>query len=251
MRFLLSLYVYFGISCTDWCFLLDKIPTLSTVASMSFPNPPFPRPGLGQAKEYAKLRKRAQFEYISNQVKEAAKPKMDKIFALKTWQDKQDAVDELFESVEDELRAQEEILGLHPRFGDWVSRALEEYLRSVQKDDSSSPTVAKDGESSASAESTGSNSGSSVDPVFIDCFNPDDGDAMVPRILTPLMPHPKDGPGRMVEEWELAAHKKTKRILLREPAQKVAQILEANESCRIFVHGERGVGKVSAEPCSC
>ena len=83
-----------------------------------------------------------------------------------------------------------------------------------------------------------------VDPIFIDCYDPTEPDEMVPSILSPLKPHPRDGPGRMVEEWQLAAHKKTKRILVRAATRTIAKTLEEKEASRIFVHGRRGVGKV-------
>ena len=165
-----------------------------------------------------------------------AEPKVAEIVAIPDWDDKQDAVDELFESIEEEISKKEEILGKHPLFGKWVERALEEYLQSVRK-----------GTSGGALDETPKDANNDVDsvPVFMDCYNTKDGEKqMVPTILSPLKPHKKDGPGRMVEEWELSAHKKTKRILLRQCTRSIAQTLEENESSRIFVHGRKGVGKV-------
>jgi hypothetical protein len=191
-------------------------------------------------------------------VSELAREKVENIFQLPSWEDKQDSVDELFESVEEELKGREEILGLHPNFGKWVEKSLEEYLRSVQKDKASSSPVAavkkaegatedagEEEETSATAEPSEELDDESAHPVFMDCFSPDDPDAMVPTVLNPLKPHHNHGPGKMVEEWQLSAHKMTKRILLRQCTRAIAQTLEENAASRIYVHGRQGTGKVS------
>ena len=80
----------------------------------------------------------------------------------------------------------------------------------------------------------------------MDLYDKEDGpEKVVPTILHPLRPHPRDGPGRMVEEWELAAHKETKRIMLRQCTQKIAQTLTEFPTSRVYVHGRKGTGKVS------
>lgn len=198
---------------------------------MNIPLPPVasPHPGLGETKEYAAHRKDYHYRYLSDKVKEMAQPRIEAILAIPEWDDKQDAVDSLFESIEEDLRAEENILGKHPHFGKWVERALEQCLQSVKK-----------GESSAASD----DDDSTAQPIFMDCFNSNDGDQMVPSILSPLKRHQRDGPGRMVEEWELSAHKKTKRILLRQCTRSIAKTLQDNDSSRIFVHGRKGVGKV-------
>jgi hypothetical protein len=231
---------------------------LSAIAKLPLPPPACPHPGHGQTKAYATYRKRAQYKYISEQVSELARDKVETIFKLPTWEDKQDSVDELFESVEEELKGREEILGLHPNFGKWVEKSLEEYLRSVQKDKASSSPVAavkktegaeeaagEEEEIAAAAVSSEELDDESAHPVFMDCFSPDDPDVMVPTVLNPLKPHHNHGPGKMVEEWQLSAHKKTKRILLRQCTRSVAQTLEENAVSRIYVHGRKGTGKVS------
>lgn len=215
----------------------EGIPTLSALASLSLPPAACPHPGLGQTKEYAAYRKEFHYRHIEKQAQELAKLKVDKILKLTTWDEKQDAVDEVFESVEEQLRTQEEILGLHPEFGSWVGRALEEYLRKVQSGE------IKDLVANSKKTDTESKDGEAV-PLFMDCFDSSEADQMVPSILSPLKPHPRDGPGRMVEEWQLAAHKKTKRILMRPCTRTVAETLEKNDVSRIFVHGRKGVGKV-------
>jgi hypothetical protein len=192
---------------------------------MSLPPPAGPHPGLGQTKAYAKYRKQAQYQHIAEQVREVSKERVEAIMKLSDWDLKQDAVDELFESVHNELKAKEDILGMHPDFGKWVERGLEEYLGQVNSGNfSSSETDAV--------------------PIFMDCYNTEEGESVVvPKILNPLQPHKHDGPGRMVEEWEMAAHKNTKRILIRDCTRSIAQVLEKHDSARILVHGRRGVGK--------
>lgn len=212
----------------------EGIPILSVLASMSLPPEACPHPGLGKTKEYAAYRKEVHYRHIAQKAQELAKPKVERILKLKTWEEKQDAVDELFESVEEQLRNQEEILGLHPEFPNWVGMALEEYLTDFKVGESKD-SVKKSDAASKDAE---------AEPLFMDCFDPNEPDEIVPTILSPLRPHPRDGPGRMVEEWQLSANKKTKRILMRACTRKVAEALEKNDVSRVFVHGRRGVGKV-------
>ncbi|KAL3926432.1 MAG: hypothetical protein SGARI_005610, partial [Bacillariaceae sp.] len=151
---------------------------------------------------------------------------------MSDWNEKQDAVDELFESTIEELKVKEEILGKHPEFATWVERALEEYLRTVN---TSGGVV--DGDIDSSDEPT---------PVFMETYSGDDGEnSVVPAILSPLQPHRHNGPGRMVEEWEIAANKKTKRIMVRDCTKSIAKILDEQDSSRIYVHGQRGVGKTA------
>ena len=83
----------------------------------------------------------------------------------------------------------------------------------------------------------------------------------VPNLLYPLNVHKNEGVGRMVEEWQLAAHKDTKRIMIRDVMVNIAsKIVNAANCCdvnleegtknneggavRVFVSGKRGVGKV-------
>jgi hypothetical protein len=251
------------------CCFADGIPTLSALAKLALPPPACAHPGSeGQTKKYAAFRKRFHYKYILEQVEALAKPRVEAIAKLPAWQDKQDAVDVLFETIEVELKQQEDILGLHPKFGEWVERALEEYLRTAQKQSTPSKskvkTEAKEGADSVTDEddddSTSSDSkieafagDAETDvpgndegalPVFMDCFSPEEPNQMVPNILSPLKVHPNMGPGRMVEEWELSAHKASKRILLRQCTRSIAQTLEENDTSRIFVHGRKGAGKV-------
>jgi small subunit ribosomal protein S29 len=50
----------------------------------------------------------------------------------------------------------------------------------------------------------------------------------------------------MVEEWQLAANRKTKRIMLRQCIRSIAQVAKNDKPFRVFVHGRRGIGKTAA-----
>lgn len=222
----------------------STIPTLQDLAMMPLPSPPPPHPGLGQTKAYALNRKRSQYKHILDRVIAMADPKIESIQALPEWQDKQDAVDVLFEEIEFTLKDQEEILGKHPSFGRWVERALEEYLRTMQKTDDDSST----------SEIDQRVDDISAVPIFMDCYNSmkDSEENAVPSILNPLKPNSKgQSVGRMVEEWELSAHKTSKRIMLRQCTRQIAKALvAADESggrpARILVCGRQGAGKTAA-----
>lgn len=260
----------------------DGIPTLSELSRLALPPPPMPHPGHGETKEYAAQRKRAHFEYIREQVLKIAESKVNNILKLKSWQEKQDAVDSLFETVEFQLRGQEKVLGSHPLFGTWVETSLEGYLRTFNKDrqatisdgassevdgvkaaENDQGDVNTNSEVAAVEESSNDAAGDSTEPatatapipteeedskavpMFMDCFSKEDPDgAMVPSILSPLKPHHNGGPGRMVEEWELSAHSTSKRIMLRQSTRQIARALEESPSSRVYVTGRRGVGKV-------
>jgi len=230
---------------------LPTIPSLSELAALELPPPPLPHPGLGLAKAYALQRKRRQYEYVLKQVNQQVRrttgsgdDRIKAIEAMEDWDDKQDAVDELFEELESELRDREPILGKHPQFGYWVERALEECLRRRQQ-------------SSDEEKGSAVTAADTAAPLFVDLFNPaedsdEDHSKAAPKIVHPLQsessPH-KDSVGRMVEEWELAAHKRTKRIMLRQCTKRIAAaVLEgaSGPSSRILVSGRQGVGKTAA-----
>lgn len=223
------------------------IPTLSTLAKIPLPPPPPPHIGHGEAKAYAKARKRKQYDHVATQVAATAEPQIGDILKLESWQEKQDAVDKLFEDVEFALKEQEQILAKHPNFGEWVERALEEYLRNVKPkdDEEESKSEEKDGSETVVDTNTFPTTEEDAEalPVFVDLY--DGTDEVVPKILHPLKPHARDGPGRMVEEWELSAHNGTKRILLRQCTRQVARALDSDSNAvRVYVTGHRGVGKV-------
>lgn len=232
--------------------LPEGIPTLSELSKLALPPQPFPHPGHGETKQYAKLRRQAHYEHVSSEVDKLAEPRIAKILGRTTWQEKQDAVDELFEAVEFQLRDSEPILSGHPQFGSWVERALESYLKAIKGGtEEEIPSEASTSEETAVSEATDAYPSVEEDeaamPIFMDCYSSDDPeDQMVPTILNPLKQHPHDGPGRMVEEWELSAHSTSKRILLRQPTRKIARALLESPTARVVVTGRRGVGKTAA-----
>lgn len=275
--------------------LPDKIPTLEALAHLPLPPPPHPHPGHGQTKAYALHRSRELYHNIYEKVAALAAPRVQAIQALPTWQDKQDAVDELFERIEFTLQEQEVILGKQPKFGRWVERALENYLKSIQRQqrkeaaaDGDDDSKASDGSSSSSSSSDESDNDedsmaddTAVDekedkaakaaattgfptkeqdanatPIFMDCFDEstnddesggDDQGNRVPAILKPLAPLARGAnQGRMLEEWSLAAHKTTKRILLRQSTRAAAQFMQTHEASRILLTGRKGNGKTAA-----
>lgn len=222
------------------------VPSLSEISELPLPRGPPPHPGSGKTRAYASQRKAHQYKYILSQVSIMAEPRIEEIQKLETWEEKQDAIDELFESVEFELKAKEEVLGLHPTFGLWVETAMEEYLKSLNPEDTDD--AEEEGEP---VEEVKDAEDKEALPIFMDLYDKSDipeGDEVaptVPRIVHPLMPHPKGGEGRMVEEWELAAHDETRRIMLRQCTRQIARIIEQNEAFRVYVDGKRGVGKTA------
>lgn len=215
------------------------VPTLDELSKISLPPPPPPHPSAA-AKEYAALRRQQQYKYILGRVAALAKDQVASIEKLETWEEKQNAVDELFESIEFTLKKKELVLGCHPKFPMWVEQAIEEYLESVQRPESEDDIV----------EKTQEERDEEALPIFMELFDRSDieGDSAptVPKILHPLQPHPKDGDGRMVEEWEISAHDEARRIMLRQSTREVARILCQNTSPRVYVNGAKGVGKTAA-----
>jgi small subunit ribosomal protein S29 len=195
---------------------------------------------------------------VARQVESAVTgPRLSRIQSLRSWEDKQDAVDALYEEVEAELKEKEPILGKHPSFGSWVDRALEEHLRSVVKGSSASDGA----DISRPLPAAGEGDDETALPVFMDCYDAakDSESSVVPAVLSPLKVRASEAGGRMVEEWELAAHKASKRILLRQSTRDIARhMIEAEDggdgsssssngaSKRILVHGRQGVGKTAA-----
>lgn len=270
----------------------SKIPTLKDLAALPLPPPPPIHPGIN-AKVYALHRQRSQYKHILERVTTMAQPKISAIQKLHDWDDKQEAVDVLFEEIEVELQKQEVVLGRHPKFGTWVERALEEYLTSIQKKEKpdaagkikktsylqgiKGTTAAADDLASKQDETSTTTSGEAAKkeadvaplvspkddaaavPVFMDCYSPpapkkgdekkEEGEEadVVPPILIPLKPKARgQSRGRMVEEWEISAHKKSKRIMLRQCTRKIAQVVSSDTPSRVFVHGKEGVGKSAA-----
>lgn len=211
----------------------DKVPTLQALVELNLPLSPPPHPGHGEPKVYSLYREREHAKQVALMVEKAAAPEVVKIQSMDSWDEKQDAVDDLFERIEEELKRKEEILGKHPKFGTWVEEGLEAYLRQLQ-------LVPKENEDKPEEESF---------PVFMDCFQSElDSESVAePKILHPLKPHETgQNLGRMIEEWELAAHDTSKRIMLRDCTKRISQELIGSTPCRVLVDGVRGSGKTAA-----
>ncbi|GAX18558.1 hypothetical protein FisN_10Hh241 [Fistulifera solaris] len=216
---------------------VQSIPSLTALTQMNLPSPPPPSPGQGYTKVYALQRQRKQHEIIREQVEASALSRLPAIQALPSWEEKQDAVDELFEEIEFQLKASNPVLGMHPRFGEWVEKALEEYLQSIQKA----------GLNATSTSEENKDKPQEGIPVFMDCYSDKDGpEQLVPSILHPLAINPRGTNGNMVEEWELAAHKTSKRIMIRTSTQRIASALTEHTATSILVSGCQGVGKTAA-----
>jgi len=111
----------------------DKIPSISKLARIPLPLPPHPHPGHGLTKAYGLHRNRILADQVSEAARALAKPEVERIQKLPTFDEKQNAVDALFENVEFKLKRQQVVLGRLPSFGKWVEQALETYLKEVEE----------------------------------------------------------------------------------------------------------------------
>lgn len=312
------------------------VPTLGELSGLELPPPLPPHPGHGDPVRHARYRKRRMKERLRASIQVAAHDDLRRIVEMESWEEKQEAVDDLFEAIEERVREREPVLGKLPNFSEIVEKGLEDVLLMVQAKmrgaakaagtESEGSATADDG-SSAESESEEAKGGAdaadgskkavalNVDeivnvagvgaeapvPVFMDLLaaarsleqqpkvdggddddeNADDGeaasaedakppsvskffrdsnDAGVPNLIYPLTVHHKgEGVGRMVEEWELAANKETKRIMMRDATREIASAIADAANCcggepkeedkgaaRVFVAGKRGVGKTAA-----
>jgi hypothetical protein len=273
------------------------IPTLDTLATLNLPPSAVPHPATANPKPYLTHRKNAIYNTIYKTVVAVSKSKMDKILELERWEEKQDAIDDLFEGIHDAVRFSKMangddgnnnengngnsneymsvVLGSQPNFPKLVERALEEYLRSVVKDEKNRLiTKANTATSKESNDSVDDNNGDNNDddtmeniptnhenendyqPIFMDLLKSKDAvvnEDGIPNIIAPIKTHPHDGPGRMIEEWELSAKEDTKRIMCRSCMTEIAQALvdtQGGESdgvgARVYVKGRAGAGKSAA-----
>ncbi len=138
-----------------------------------------------------------------------------------------------------------------------ATRNIELQTRNQRIQDHAQPPLGSNNDSEAGGNIVvDTDSAHSSLPSTISKFFASSDESGVPNLLYPLTVHPKEGVGRMVEEWQLAANKETKRIMIRDAMRDVARaIVEATSSApsadtaggaaRVFVAGKRGVGKVS------
>jgi len=328
------------------------VPTLGELAELDLPKSPPPHPGHGEPGIYAKHRKRQIKRKLHTSIQLAIHDDLVKMLKMESWDEKQEAVDALYEAVADRVREREPILAKLPDFGNMVEKGLEDVLLMVQSNmkgvreerkremdeelDGQKDEAADDDESAEEEQSpddqeegevleekirelkqagSGGGEASATDtfvekakeivdvmgvnaeppvPIFMDVlaaanrlsqqqqqpesdgedgeggdaaapstpalpsfFSESNGDD-VPNLVYPLNVHHNDGVGRMVEEWQLAANKDTKRIMMRDAMKEIAtRVVDAARCCgaeageeekgaaRVFVVGKRGVGKTA------
>ena len=287
------------------------VPTLGAMSGLELP-PPLPKhPGDGDPADYAGHRKREMSRRLKLAVQVTIHDDLKKILEMKNWEDKQDAVDEMYETIEGRVREREPIMGQLPDFAQMVEKELEGVLRMAQSRlrgasaAEKEASAAEGGDAEVKEGEETNPEPTKVDdsvldvmdskkekpvPIFMDLLaiggkksksgkDEDDADTKedgtpalseflsgsndkgVPNLIYPLNVHHDDGTGRMVEEWELAAKKDTKRIMMRSAMKEVAgRIVEATNCCgdgevkdeekgsaRVLVTGRNGNGKVSAD----
>jgi len=238
----------------------EGVPTLDQLANLSLPMPFPPHPAFGNPKPYNTYKKQRQYDTIYEAVSTYAKTQVERILNMVDREEKQQAVDDLFDQVYEAIKHNEnlDVIMNMPQYPELVERALEHYLRSVVKNEKVSwDLIQKKGNADGNKETKESESSSFVVtqdkdalPVFMDLLKVEgstlDKDG-VPTLVRPLKPHARDGPGRMIEEWDLAAHQDTRRIMMRSCMRAIArnltENLEKNLSSRIVVTGRRGTGK--------
>mmetsp|Transcript_29788 Transcript_29788/g.43354 ORF Transcript_29788/g.43354 Transcript_29788/m.43354 type:complete len:730 (+) Transcript_29788:27-2216(+) len=247
------------------------IPTLATLSTLPLPSPPPVHPAHNHrrnTKIYGKYRKDYNASQVANTLTSVlnVKTHIDPILLMQTWQEKQIAVDQLYENMYDAVKEKEDILKNHPKFREWVEAAVERHLTAVveqqQKEgDEESTDSTKENEPVVPvfmelANSTFAGGEPKYKPIeaeIVDIKKANDKVVVVPPILYPLpLSHTehKDKFGRMSEEWELTADDERRRIMMRSCMSDIASVVE--QGCkeeggkRVFVHGKRGVGKTAA-----
>jgi hypothetical protein len=245
--------------------MTDGVPTIDKLAALELPPSTVPHPALGNPHPYLKHRKKMIYNNIYNKVVEVAEPMVAFIQSMETWEEKQSAIDDLFEEIHDAVRYADAndneymgiVLGSQPNFPKLVERALEQYLKSVVKDEKmqSLKRESADDESEDGNDEKETKIEAKAEPIFMDILKAKDStlnEDGIPKLLAPIKSHPKDGPGRMLEEWELSAKQDTKRIMCRECITEIAQALAETQQenseagSRVYVCGPKGAGKTAA-----
>ena len=248
-------------------FPADGIPTLDELATLNLQPSDPAHPALGNPKPYLRHRKQKINDSIYKAVVEIAQPQMDRILSMPDWNDKQDAIDDLFVHVHDSIRSRKEtagdvsddtakedeneylsvVLGSQPNFRKIVERALEKYLKEVVRHEKAQFDNDEKKEGTQVVEVLDEKD-NVAEPVFMDLIKGKKSEVDengVPKIIAPIKPHAKDGPGRMIEEWELSAKRDTKRIMCRECICEIAASMSVAGS-RVYVYGREGSGKSAA-----
>jgi len=340
-----SVIVYTPPSANTTTSSVIGVPNLLDLSKLSVPKSLPSHPGHGTPIKYANYRKKQITKKLHTSIQLAIHDDLLKILNMDSYDEKQVAVDALYENIVDTMSKRERVLSKLPNFHILVEEGLEKVLVMVQG------SLMKDGKknkveevaAAASAEKKGkeeevdllaadngkeeerkdapvtdvasvkaakeeTNVEDIIDvmgvnnetptPVFMDILaaanslklpttassdasSTDDDEESdkeednqqttlskffiesnkddVPNLLYPLNVHKAEGVGRMVEEWQLAANKETKRIMIRDVMVDIAsKIVDAANCCadgdegetkkkgaaRVFVSGKRGAGKV-------
>jgi small subunit ribosomal protein S29 len=231
----------------------EGVPTLEEIAKLTLPPPPPPHPAHGNFKPYLKQRNKNINDKIYKAASYLLEPHMERILNMDNdnWDEKQNAIDELYEKVLEGIKsvppkafgvyAEEDdqmsvVLARLPDFAKRVEAAIEKYLKNVlqkEKDTCAGNEIQKN----------------DPKPIFMDLLKAQNNNAVgedgVPKLVYPLTNHKNHGPGRMVEEWQLAADIDTRRIMIREATRDVAAAMTEADSSRVYVKGPKGAGKTA------
>jgi small subunit ribosomal protein S29 len=302
------------------------VPTLSVLSTLALPTTLPPHPGHGTPTIHATHRKKTIMRQLRTSIQIVIHDDILKIMNdMSTYNERQAAVDVLYETIHDKVREREPVLCKLPNFAQLVDEGLEDVLSMVQesmtrqakvekktkkmkgmmmktteldnqKDIATTTTTTTNGlksipaggkdiqkqpivideniidvmgvnieppipifmdilaatrhlhtlqqeykqydNKSNSATGTSSPPSSSdvaastpppppriLPPPTTNTFFATTNDVNVPNLLYPLTNHPKMGVGRMVEEWQLAANKETKRIMIRDAMKEISSIV--------------------------
>lgn len=246
------------------------VPTLDELADIPLPLPRPPLPA-DDSRSYTKYRKRTEQRRILTAVADLAEGRVAKILRMETAEEKQAAVDALFESIPLEMEEREGIMKGQPRFQDKVQKALTRFLISIKKQEMKRHSLSGDGVDAvkkASGDEISTEAAGMEDKDETTEMKDDDSlsleieeleddslgnvDISAVPVFVDLKSVNKYFPvtgasGRISEDWDLAADEKCKRIMLREPMRRVArQLVKADAERRpenIVISGKRGVGK--------
>jgi len=108
------------------------VPTLGEMSRLELPAQLPPHPGSGRPAKYALFRKRQLRKKLQISIQLAIHDDLQNILKMTSWEDKQEAVDGLFEVIDGRVREREPILAKLPEFSDMVEEGLEKVLSMVQ-----------------------------------------------------------------------------------------------------------------------
>ena len=226
------------------------VPTLSTLADMNLPLPAPPLPS-DNKKEYNRYRKNAEKRLMMTAVEKLVEVRVEKILRMESENEKQEAVDDLFENIENELYENIPELGLlykgHPRSEGLIQKSLTDYLIAIKRREENRYSSEQENhqkqidDESVEEEKLDTNirkQDAEAVPIFMDLKNEGVKSIFATTGVS----------GGISEDWELAADEDCKRIMIREPMRRIAQAFvqgeKSKEPARVLITGKKGVGKV-------